>query len=65
LIDGVKKLNPKATVTVLRGEKLGDVNSISNPGVIQPVDRAIQLKGKKLDLALEPYSFSVIKLKML
>lgn len=65
LIEGVKKLNPRATVTILKGEKLEDVNSISNPGAIQPVDSAIQLKGKKLDISLEPYSFNVFKVKML
>lgn len=65
LLEGIKKLNPKATVTVLKGEKLEDVNSISSPTAIQPVDREIKLKGKKLDLSLEPYSFNVIKLKML
>jgi alpha-L-arabinofuranosidase len=65
LIEGVKKLSPKAAITVLKGENLEDVNSLSKPRVIQPVDQAIQLKGKKLEISLEPYSFSVIKLKML
>jgi alpha-L-arabinofuranosidase len=63
-IEGVKKLNPKATLTLLKAEKLEDVNSLSNPGAIQPEDQAIQLKGRKLNLLMAPYSFNVIKIKI-
>ena len=65
LIDGMKKLNPKATLTVLKGDNLDEVNSITNPVAIQPIDQSIQLKGKKLEVSLAPYSFNVIKIKML
>jgi alpha-N-arabinofuranosidase len=40
------------------------VNSLENPAAVSPVTRPVQLKGKQLDLALEPYSFSVIQISM-
>ncbi|MBC7827823.1 MAG: alpha-L-arabinofuranosidase [Chitinophagaceae bacterium] len=64
-IDGVKKLNPKAVLTVLKGEQLQDTNSFSNPIAIQPIDQSIGLKGKKILLSISPYSFNVIKVKMI
>ncbi len=57
------KLMTKAKLTVLKGE-LTAVNSIENPGVVRPVDRDIDMKGKKVTLSLPPYSFSVIRIKM-
>lgn len=64
-IEGVKKLNSNVSVNVLKADKLEDLNSINNPGVIQPKEKAMQLKGKKLALSLDPYSFNVIKIKIL
>jgi alpha-L-arabinofuranosidase len=63
-IEGVKKLNPKATLTVLKSDKLDTVNSVVSPGAIKPVDKPIQLKGKKVLMSMEPYSFNVVKIKM-
>jgi alpha-L-arabinofuranosidase len=62
--DGVKKLNSKATLTVLKGKYLEDVNSFTAPQNIRPADQSIQLKGKKLSVPLPAYSLNVIKVKM-
>jgi alpha-L-arabinofuranosidase len=57
------KLEKRAKLTVLKGE-LSQVNSIDNPGNVKPVEQEIDLKGKKVEVSLSPYSFSVIRIKM-
>jgi alpha-N-arabinofuranosidase len=57
------RLVAKARLTVLKGG-LHQVNTLENPDVIMPVDRDLTLKGKKADLMLNPFSFSVLKIKM-
>jgi alpha-L-arabinofuranosidase len=63
IIDGVKKLNSKATLTVLTGG-LDDVNSLNEPTKVAPKDQQIQLNGKAVSLSLQPYSLNVIRVKM-
>ena len=53
-IDGVKKLDTKATLTVLRSNDMNEVNSIEAPKAVSPADQTITLKGKKLNVSLEP-----------
>ena len=65
MIDGVKKLNSLAVQTVLRGESLDDVNSITEPCKVGPVDQKIKVRGKKISLTLAPYSLNVIRVKMM
>ncbi len=62
LLNGTGKLSNEGAVTVLRGNSLEKVNSFSNPTEVSPVTKSIQIKGKNLDVVLEPYSFSVIKI---
>lgn len=59
-----KKILPKARLTVLKNETLDGLNTIENPEIIKPVDQEITLKGKKVELSVAPYSFSVIRIKM-
>ena len=59
-----KKILPKARLTVLKNESLDGMNTIENPAAIKPVSREITLKGKKVELSVAPYSFSVIRIKM-
>lgn len=67
LVDVVLKtsaqLIKKAKLTVLKGE-LSAVNSIENPDIVKPVDRDIDIKGKKVALPLAPYSFSLVRIRM-
>lgn len=63
-IDGANKLDPNATLTVLKSEKLDQVNSLDAPDAVKPTDEQLQLKGKKLAVTLAPYSFNVVRLKM-
>jgi alpha-N-arabinofuranosidase len=62
-IEGIKKLDTKATLTVLRSDDVNEVNSIEAPRAISPADQTIVLKGKKINVSLEPYSFTVIRAK--
>ncbi|HLL41729.1 MAG TPA: alpha-L-arabinofuranosidase C-terminal domain-containing protein [Segetibacter sp.] len=63
-IDGADKLSSQGSVTLLRGNSLQAVNSLDNPTAVSPVTKPVELNGKQLDLALDPYSFSVIRVSM-
>ncbi|WP_423146054.1 alpha-L-arabinofuranosidase C-terminal domain-containing protein [Rubrolithibacter danxiaensis] len=64
-IEGVKKLQSRAILTELRGDDLDAVNSIANPTAVSPKERQIKVTGKELNLSLQPYSFNIIRFKML
>ncbi|SMC43951.1 alpha-L-arabinofuranosidase C-terminal domain-containing protein [Pedobacter africanus] len=57
------KAAAKGTMTVLKGD-LNAVNSIEMPELVKPVTSAFVAKGKKLEVKLEPHSFTVLRLKM-
>lgn len=65
MIEGVKKLAANATAEVLKTGDLQQVNSFTQPAGIRPQQETIKLKGKKVPVILAPYSFQVIKVKML
>ncbi len=64
LFAGTDKLAGEGSVTLLKGNSLDAVNSLENPVAVSPVTKPVQLKGKQLNIALEPYSFSVIRVSM-
>jgi alpha-L-arabinofuranosidase len=59
-----KKVLPNASLTVLQHEMPDGMNSIENPAAIHPVEQEITLNGKKLDMPLDPYSFSIVRIKL-
>jgi alpha-L-arabinofuranosidase len=59
-----RKILPEASLTTLKNESLDGMNTIENPAAIKPVSQEITLKGKKVELSVAPYSFSVIRIKM-
>lgn len=63
-MDGVKKLG-SGTITVLKSDNLNAVNSLDKPKHISPVEEALKVSGKKVNLSLAPHSLSVIRVKML
>jgi alpha-L-arabinofuranosidase len=65
VLESAKKINPKGKLTVLKSEDLKGMNSISAPKQISPVDQVIDIKGKKLNLVIAPYSFNVVRLKLM
>ena len=60
-----KKMGTKAKMIVLKSEDLSKVNSLEQPTLLSPVESEIVLKGKTVNQVLEPYSFSVIRIKVL
>jgi len=62
-VEGIKKLNENASLTILTDE-LQEVNSISQPTNVKPVEQKLRLKGKTISLPLAPYSFTVLRVKM-
>jgi alpha-L-arabinofuranosidase len=63
-IDTKKKLASKAIVTTLQSNDLTMVNSIESPKNISPQVSEAEVTGRQLNLALRPYSFTVIHIKM-
>lgn len=63
LVEGVKKLQPIAKQIVLSGG-LNTVNSFEKPFEVAPVETDIAVKNKKLTMQLQPYSLTVIKIKL-
>jgi alpha-L-arabinofuranosidase len=61
VLEGYKKLAPQATVTELTGSA-DQINTVDNPFNVMPVSTTMPVKGKKLDVVLKPFSFSVIKI---
>jgi alpha-L-arabinofuranosidase len=61
LLEGYKKLAAQATVTVLTGGA-EEINTVDNPFNIVPAVSTTSVKGKKVDVVLKPFSFTVIKI---
>jgi len=53
-----------ARLTMLQHASPDAINTIDNPRTVEPVEREIILKGKKVTLSLPAYSFSVIRIKL-
>lgn len=64
-IDGIKGVQRTGRMTVLKSNVLDQVNSFENATAVSPVEQEINVAGKKLNVALAPYSFNVIRIKML
>ncbi len=58
------KLNSSVVLTVLRSDRLDAINTIENPLIVRPVEQEQVLKGKIIDVALESYSFTVMKIRI-
>lgn len=64
IAEGVKKLAPLAKQIVLASAP-DKVNSFTEPQAVAPVENTVPVKNKKISLQLQPYSFTVIRVKML
>lgn len=64
-LEGVKKLDKKGSLIVLKSNQLEAVNSLEDPGKITPVEEVVSVKGKQVNLPLAPYSLSVFKIKVI
>jgi alpha-L-arabinofuranosidase len=64
-LQGVKKMAKEASHIVLQSNDLSQVNSFDSPGNIAPKETTIAIKGKKINVTVAPYSFNVIRVKLL
>lgn len=63
-IKGVKTIaKNEASATVLTTNDLNNINSVAHPKEVAPVNGIIDIKGKKINTTLVPYSLTVIKCK--
>jgi len=62
-ITGSKGYQKQATVTTLKSENKDAENSLTAPTAVSPVESKINISGNTLKLAVEPYSFKVIRLR--
>ncbi|MGF7041348.1 alpha-L-arabinofuranosidase C-terminal domain-containing protein [Mucilaginibacter lappiensis] len=53
----------QATLITLKGEKDSDENSLTSPTAVSPVQTALAVNGKTVNVDVEPYAFKVIRLK--
>ncbi|MEO6455335.1 MAG: alpha-L-arabinofuranosidase C-terminal domain-containing protein [Ginsengibacter sp.] len=63
-LDGVKKPASKGSLTVLQSDDLYSVNSFDQPHKVSPKESSIAITGKKINFNAEPYSFSIIRIKI-
>lgn len=59
------RVSPRADMTVLRHDSLSAMNTIEKPDEVVPSEQQITLSGKTLTLQAAPYSFSIIRIKLL
>lgn len=64
-VEGVKKLAVQGKLTVLQASNLSVVNSFDQPMQVSPKESFISIKNKKMEYNAAPYSFSVLRIKLL
>ena len=64
-LEGVKKLAAEGSLMVLKGDDLYSVNSFDAPQHVAPKESTMVIKGKKINFTAAPYSFSVLRIKMM
>ena len=58
-----KEISGEVQVIELSSDDLNIINTIDNPENITPVDKTIDIKGKEFEAKLNPYSFTIFKIK--
>ncbi|HEX8022673.1 alpha-L-arabinofuranosidase C-terminal domain-containing protein [Mucilaginibacter sp.] len=62
-ITGSKGYQKQATVTTLKADTKDAENSLTAPTAVSPVESTVDISGNTLKLAIEPYSFKIVRLK--
>jgi alpha-N-arabinofuranosidase len=55
-----KKMSSQGSITVLNGRP-DQINTVNDPFNVIPTVSPLTIKGKKIDISLKPYSFTIIK----
>lgn len=64
-VEGIKKLGTQGKLTVLQASNLSVVNSFDQPMQVSPKESSISIRNKKVEYNAAPYSFSVLRIKLL
>ncbi len=65
VFEGIKRLDAKGMITILKSNDLSKVNSLDDPKSLSPTETALNVTGKKMDILLPAYSMQVIKVKII
>ena len=65
VLEGVSKISNQAKITVMQSNDLYATNSFDTPLNVSPKESVINIKGKKIPVVAAPYSFSVVRVKIL
>ena len=65
LLDGKKKPLSMGKLIVLQSNDLNSVNSFDNPVKVAPKESTVDVKGKRINLSVKPYSFTILRIKMI
>ena len=65
VFEGIKKLDSKGMITILKSNDLSKINSLDDPKSLSPTETALNVTGKKMDILLPAYSMQVIKVKII
>lgn len=63
-LNGVRRVNREARITLLQSDDVNAVNSFSSPYNVSPKEAVFKLQGKKTTYKAPVYSLSVIKIKL-
>lgn len=63
-INSKRKTEAEALITVLQHPDLSAMNTLSDPEYLLPEEENIEIKRNKCSLQLDPYSVTVLKLKL-
>lgn len=64
-LQGVKKLAKEGKLIVLKSDNLLATNSFENATNVAPQESSVTIKGKSIALEAAPYSFNIVRVKML
>jgi alpha-L-arabinofuranosidase len=63
-LQGVKKIAKEGKLILLQTSNLSAVNSFENPNLVSPKESTFNIRSKQFEFKAEPYSFSVIRIKI-
>ena len=64
VLEGIKTVVPSGKRILLQGADLNTVNTFESPKQVAPQEMPLQVKNKTIALDAEPYSFSVLRVKL-
>lgn len=63
-VKGLRRMPRQARLTILQSTELDAVNTVENGSPLQPVEKEVGIKGQKTGITLQPYSFTLFRVKL-